>query len=268
VVTVAYALKAGTAEHADTLDGLDAAAILARLHAIEGRFWPEPAMCTVPAGRFICSNPPGGGALPTTAGTSVYLSAYQIGKHEITNAQYCHFLNAGGNDDHWHASNAEIIKLGLGSYLVVEGFKQRPVRWVAWGDCVAFCDWLSDHEGLEAPYHYRLPTEAEWEKAAGWGPNKRPDTDRLWYYGMASDTIDCDSANHAARCVGGPTDVGSYLPNAYGCHDMSGNLYEWCADWHAPEGYPSGTVNPAGPLTGTDRLYVAAVGAPARGAAA
>jgi len=262
VVSVGFALNAShatTADNANKLGGEDAADLLARLARLEGRvdyLVPPMEMCTVAAGTFICSNPPGNNEFPTTDGTPVYLDAYEIGKHEVTNAEYCTFLNAGGNDDHWHSSvsapphEQQIIMNGPGSYSVTPGLERHPVRHVSWYDAVAFCQWRSEVEGLEAPHRYRLPTEAEWEKAAGWGPTR---TGRLWYYGMSSDSVDCDKANYN-NCVSHTAAVGSYPANDYGCHDMSGNVFEWCADWFGNGTYPSSADNPAGPQSGTGRV--------------
>ncbi|NQT19473.1 MAG: SUMF1/EgtB/PvdO family nonheme iron enzyme, partial [Planctomycetes bacterium] len=166
----------------------------------------DPAeMCHVPAGTFT-----------TSTGVEVYLDEYSIGKYEVTNSQYCEFLNSGGKDEHYHGEMAAEIQHG-DTYQPVAGMENRPVRWISWNDADAYCVWLSASEGLPAGT-YHLPTEAQWEKAAGWDP----DLQKLWTYALQSDTIDCERANYNA-CVGHSTDVGSYHPwrSYYGCCDMT-----------------------------------------------
>jgi len=196
-----------------------------------------PEMCPVPAGEFT-----------TSTGVQVYLDAYSIGKYEVTNAQYCEFLNAGGNDDHWHTEMAPEIE-HTDTYQPVGGFENRPVRHVTWFDAVAFCDWRCEAEGLLAG-SYHLPTEAQWEKAAGWDPVEQ----KLWTYPICSDIIDCSKVNYNSCMVGHTTDVGSYDPwkSCYRCYDMSGNVWEWCQDWHGGN-YPTGNFNPEGAATGVNR---------------
>jgi len=213
----------------------------ARVYA--GDAVPLAPMCLVPDGQF-----------KTSTNVWVNMSPYYIDTLEVTNELYCQFLNAGGNDDHWHSTTdsppyeQQIIKHGPGSYSVAAGLNRRPVRHVSWHDAVAFCDWRSQREGLpEDTYH--LPTEAQWEKAAGWDPV----AGKLWTYAIQSDTISCGTVNYGS-CVGRTTDVGSYPHTSYyGCYDMSGNVWEWCADWVQPS-YPSGSTDPTGPGSGADRV--------------
>jgi formylglycine-generating enzyme required for sulfatase activity len=115
-----------------------------------------------------------------------------------------------------------------------------PVEKVSWDDAVAFCDKLSAVEGV-AKGTYRLPTEAEWEYAARAGaPGARyGDVGEVaWYDGNA----------------GGQThDVGTKKANAWGLHDMLGNVWEWTGDWYGS--YADGVqVDPVGPGAGSDRV--------------
>jgi len=215
---------------------------------------PDPAnnttlapMCFVPAGKF-----------KTGTGYAVYMDDYWIDKFEVTNDLYCKFLNAGGNDDHYRTDMQDEIEISgsMGNYVYrpVAGFEKRPVRWVTWYDASDFCTWRALTEGLPAG-SYGLPTEAQWEKAAGWTPGRTT----LWTYAFQSDTIDCTKANYAggpsgACCVGTTTDVGTYAAwkSYYGCYDMSGNVWEWCRDWWGT--YPSSLANPTGPTSGSTRV--------------
>ena len=218
-------VTAGTAGQTKTL----------RAVFVESRLAP---MCLVPAGTFT-----------TSASFDVYLDAYYIDTYEVTNELYAMFLNDGGNDDHWRSDMSGLISR-TGStpsytYHVVSGWEKTPVFCVNWFDATDFCAWRSATEGL-LPGSYKLPTEAQWEKAAGWMPGRPV----LWTYAFQSDTINCSKANYNT-CVGLPTDVGQYGPSHYGCYDMSGNVFEWCYDWYGD--YPSSTTNPTGPTTGTQR---------------
>jgi formylglycine-generating enzyme len=142
----------------------------------------------------------------------------------------------------------------------------HPVKEVSWYGAACYCDWLSLMEGLEPYYNgqwsqipvprnpyaaegYRLPTEAEWEYAAQWND------ERSYPWGNDAPTCDLANFNNSPYCVGWTAPVGSTLDgsSALGLHDMAGNLWEWCNDWHA--GYTSGTqYDPTGPASGSYRV--------------
>ena len=120
-----------------------------------------------------------------------------------------------------------------------------PVVSVSWFDAVAYCEWLS----ATCEEHYRLPTEAEWERAARggrdgalyvWGdelPQSRPEYVRRW-----------------GGKVTGPRPVGEEPPNAYGIFDIGENVHEWCADWYSKDYYANSPErNPKGPASGDRR---------------
>ena len=126
-----------------------------------------------------------------------------------------------------------------------------PVETVTWEDAAKFCRKLSDKEGVQ----YRLPTEAEWEYAC------RAGTTTPFHTG---ETISTDQANYdgnhtyAAGRKGvfreTTTDVGSFAPNAWGLHDVHGNVWEWCADWYGE--YSKGEASdPTGPANGDRRVF-------------
>lgn len=229
-------------------------------------------MVTVDAGWFMMGDPWSEGHGHELPVHEVYVSTFRIDKYEVTNDFYCQFLNAGGNDDHWD-SNQEIHREGSHGnyyYAPISGYETHPVRYVNYNDAKEFCDWRSAAEGL--PHgSYRLPTEAEWEKAAGWDPEQ----ERHFRFsehtdGCGSNCLDGERANYhnsgdpfdnATTRVGyyDGTTHGNYTTQSaqsyYGCHDMSGNLWEWCHDWYASDYYSgSPSTDPQGPESGTVRV--------------
>jgi len=201
-------------------------------------------MTRIPAGTFT-----------TSTGVDVYLDEYEIDIYEVTNDLYLQFLNSGGKDNHWRTEmKNEIARNGNPGdciYSIKPGMGRRPVRYVTWYDAVAFCNWRSKMERVpQGTFH--LPTEAQWEKAAGWDP----EAVRLWNYGTRTDTLTPEQANYEEN-IGTTTDVGSYHPSRsyYGLYDASGNVREWCYDWGGTSiDYPSTTLNPTGPPTGTSKV--------------
>jgi formylglycine-generating enzyme required for sulfatase activity len=178
---------------------------------------------------------------------TVYLDAYAIDKYEVTNAQFAEFLNAEGNQAEGGAtwldaadSDVRIHEAG-GVWWADAGHEDHPVVEVTWYGARAYCQW----EGK------RLPSEAEWAKAARggsdtrvypWG-NEEPDCSRLNYLDLAE-----------GYCVHDTTPAGSYPAGAspYGALDMAGNVWEWVSDWYAEDYYETSPgSNPSGPESGS-----------------
>ena len=131
-----------------------------------------------------------------------------------------------------------------------KGEKALPVENVSWEDCQAFFKKLRDKDKQA----YRLPSEAEWEYAC------RAGTTGPYHYG---DALSVEQANYNGNFTYGPgkkgvyrektTPVGSFPANAFGLHDMHGNVWQWCQDWHG--GYAQKDLNdPQGPKTGKNRV--------------
>ena len=170
---------------------------------------------------------------------TVYLDAFYMDIYEVTNAQYQKFMEATGRAAHRHLSDPK--------YRAPE----QPVVGVNWHDAVAYAKWAGK----------RLPTEAEWEKAARgglvgkrfpWG-NRDPDGSQCNFADMNLDYIESDNSVDDGFAFTAP--VGRYLPNGYGLYDIAGNVWEWCADWYDENYYAnSPTNNPLGPDSGTVRV--------------
>ncbi|MCB9098184.1 MAG: SUMF1/EgtB/PvdO family nonheme iron enzyme [Anaerolineales bacterium] len=148
----------------------------------------------------------------------LHLPDYFIGKYPVTNAQFAAFVSATG-----HKAGSE---WNDGKYPM--GGDNHPANYVSWADGVAFCRWLSQASGRMV----RLPTEAEWEKAA------RGTDGRLHPWGNEPPA---DALCNFGHKVGQTTPVGKYSPNGdspYGCVDMSGNVWEWCSTLWQEKAYP------------------------------
>ena len=147
---------------------------------------------------------------------TVYLHAFYIGRYEVTNAKYERFVEATGYEP----------PRGWSDSSMPGGLEDHPVVNVSWHDAQAYCRWLSEETGQTV----RLPTEAEWEKAA------RGTDGRLYPWG---DEFDGGKCNTAADDIETTTPVGQYSPQGdspYGVADVAGNVWEWTSSLH--EGYP------------------------------
>jgi iron(II)-dependent oxidoreductase len=177
-------------------------------------------MALIPAGEFMMGgdDKDRGDERPIH---TVYLDEFYMDVYEVTNAQYQEFMKATGHKapEFWNHPRFNA--------------PDQPVMGVTWYDAMAYCEWVGK----------RLPTEAEWEKAARGGL-----VGKQYPWG---DTWDSTKLNNRGLAT---TPVGCFPPNGYGLYDMSGNLWEWCADWYEFDYYSkSPKHNPEGPSSEPSR---------------
>jgi formylglycine-generating enzyme required for sulfatase activity len=186
---------------------------------------------------------------------SVKVDNFEMSKFEITNTQFSSFLKAYGSqkvkrgeyeDEIIIYENDKGLKYIQGTWSPSVGYEYFPVVGVTWYGAMEFCKY----------FHYRLPTEAEWEYAA-------KELGKKIKYGNGSDIanpreINFNTAeskdstlNNSLNTISGTQQsVGAYPPNILGIFQMSGNVWEWCLDWYEFTHNPEKTVNPTGPWLG------------------
>ena len=271
---------------------------------------PPANMVDVPAGAFEMGDSFNEGAADEHPVHSVHLDSYYIDKFEITNAEYAAALNwARAAGRHITVMSGIVYKYNSGTsfpycntascdetsgiqwngntFYATSGKEDLPVVQVSWYGAAAFCNWRSAIEERPLCYNlatwtcavavagYRLPTEAEWEKAAGWDvPRQRHNRFAEQTDGCAMSCLDSQRANYANS--GDPYESGVYpfttpvgfydgtthngfqtqdARSPFGCFDMSGNVWEWCNDWYDTGYYDaSPSENPLGPASGIYRV--------------
>jgi formylglycine-generating enzyme required for sulfatase activity len=158
----------------------------------------------------------------------VEVGPFAIGRTPVTNAQYAPFVRDGG-------------PVPLGWREPAFSDPTQPVVGVSWFDATAFAAWLGERDGRP----FRLPTEAEWERAARGGEEARP---TAW-----GDSIPPGEVPEGP--LAGPWTVGRGRPNGFGLLDITTVVHEWCADWYAAGYYAvAPRRNPAGPEEGERRV--------------
>jgi sulfatase modifying factor 1 len=190
-----------------------------------------PVCAAIPAGYFImgCER----GRDEEKPEHRVWVDAFEMAVHQVRNRDYAAFLEATGpapppqwTDTHFNHPD-------------------QPVVSVSWFEAAAYCEWLS----RECGGRYRLPTEAEWERAARGGLEGA-----LYVWGDEKPEARSDYSRRWGGVVDGPRPVGEEPPNAFGVFDIGENVHEWCADWFDRNYYAvAAERNPGGPASGERR---------------
>ena len=247
--------------------------------------WHHPGvdldLVTVPAGAFSMGtdDPRGYAADGEGPVHEVELEAFGIGAHAVTNDEFATFVAATAHrttaehlgtsfvfggllpDDFpptravvaapwWREVEGADWRHPEGPHRGIDGRGDHPVVHVSWNDATAFCRWSGT----------RLPTEAEWERAARgqlvsahfpWGDEREPAGEhRMNVFQGEFPATDTGADGWVGTCP-----VGTYPPNDFGLHETTGNVWEWCADWFDPTYYRrSPRRAPTGPATGHARV--------------
>jgi sulfatase modifying factor 1 len=191
----------------------------------------EPVMARIPEGWFLmgCES----GRDEEKPVHRVWVDCFEMGVMQVRNRDYAVFLRETARKPPKHWGEEPFAH------------EDQPVVAVSWFDCDAYCVWLSEKSGRR----YRLPTEAEWERAARGGREGE-----LYAWGDEAPEENEAYARRWGRKVDCPLPVGLGAANAYGLYDMGENVHEWCADWYDKHYYLSSEErNPCGPGKGERR---------------
>jgi formylglycine-generating enzyme required for sulfatase activity len=217
-----------------------------------------PDVARIPAGEFLMGAPDS--AEDERPVHRVYVSEFSIGRFPVTVGEYARFVQTTGHVPPAVRALPSIASNGREAVFrefsapyswtgrePPAGRAKHPVVLVTYDDALAYCRWLSD----TCDALFRLPTEAEWEKAARGGLEGE-----RYCWGAE---IDPSRANYLAdprlKRERGTKPAGTYPPNGYGLFDMAGNVWEWVSDWYAPDYYAAAEPrDPRGPQSGQLRI--------------
>jgi formylglycine-generating enzyme required for sulfatase activity len=216
-------------------------------------------MVWIPPGTFVMGSPASEAQRYSdeTQHTVTLTKGFYMGKYAVTQGEYLALMGSNPSYFTTRDYNGNTIPADL----------NRPVEQVSWDDATNYCAHLTAQEQaagrLLAGWVYRLPTESEREYACRAGTTTAFHYGSALHGGMANfyDYYEYDAAigdiyfaSPAVPWLPRTTTVGSYQPNAWGLHDMHGNVWEWCRDWYGT--YPtSSVIDPQGPTSGSDRVF-------------
>jgi sulfatase modifying factor 1 len=189
---------------------------------------PAPSLVLISAGWFSMGSE--AGQENERPMHRVWIDAFYLAACQVTNVEYARFLHTSGSKAPPLCDDPNFND------------PEQPVVAVSWFEAVKYCEWLSGMTGRT----YRLPTEAEWERAARGGVEGK-----LFPWG---DDPHESLPYYSERWKTGPEPVARFAPNAFGLHDICQNVHEWCSDWYRPDYYASSPErNPRGPESGERR---------------
>jgi formylglycine-generating enzyme required for sulfatase activity len=235
----------------------------------------EPAMVSIQGGSFNMGSNESDDEKPIHR---VTVNSFKMGKYEVTVKEFAAFVNATNYqtdaekigkswvyNSKWEESDGVTWRDDEEGRHRPETDWNKPAIHVSWNDATAYCDWLSKKTGKT----FRLPTEAEWEFAAGSGP-------KHYKYSWGSyEPSNSENVGNVADETTHPkygkwkndgfvgykdgyffaAPVGSFQPNELGLYDMTGNVWEWCSDWYDATYYANSPgSNPVGPSSGSHRV--------------
>src|SRR5262245_36504096 len=210
-----------------------------------------PNLAQIAAGEFLMGAPDG--EEDERPVHRVFVDAFEIGRSPVTQDEYARFVQTtgypapairdlpivagGGRDSVFKELAASYVWNGDGP---PPGYGSHPVVLIRYDDCTAYCRWLSEELGGLV----RLPSEAEWERAARGGLEGRQ-----YPWGDDISPSKCHFLNDGAtKFERGTKPAGTYAPNAFGLCDVAGNVWEWVSDWYSKDAYASGTAPSAGTM--------------------
>jgi formylglycine-generating enzyme required for sulfatase activity len=182
----------------------------------------EPQLASIPAAWFLMGSSTGQDCERPVH--RVRIDTFFLATTQVTNSEYALYLRSTASHPppFWNDKNFN--------------HPQQPVTAVSWFDAEHYCQWLAQQTARP----YRLPTEAEWERAARGDLEQK---DFPW-----GDEPPQSLPDYATRWQTGPEPVARYIPNAFGLCNICDNVHEWCSDWYDPNYYATSPErNPSGP---------------------
>jgi formylglycine-generating enzyme required for sulfatase activity len=182
----------------------------------------EPTLVRIPEGWFLMGSESGQDCERPIH--RVWVDAFLLAATQVTNAEYDRYLRATSTASPPFRQDPNF------------SHPHQPVAGVSWHEAARYCEWLTQQAGRT----YRLPTEAEWERAARGGLEQKV----FPWGGDPPQSL----PNYATRWPTGPEPVARYAPNGFGLYNIGDNVHEWCSDWYDPNYYAaSPDRNPQGP---------------------